>query len=135
LLVIPGLDEEGAPMQVKGIKWVGVCTADWDRAVAFYRDVLGLPVRDEGLLSVGTGRVRCAELALPDGDFVELFDENLAERGLFATPVVGFLVEDVAEARREMEARGACFIGPVYRRQLDVVLFPVARRARVSDHG
>jgi catechol 2,3-dioxygenase-like lactoylglutathione lyase family enzyme len=102
-------------MQVKGIKWLGVCTANWDRAVGFYRDVLGLPVRSEGLLSVGEGRVRCAELPLPDGDFVELFDDNLEERGLFATPVVGFLVDDVAEARSEMESKGVAFIGPVYR--------------------
>ena len=39
-------------MMVKGIMWVGVCTADWDRTVAFYRDVLGFSIRSEGLLSV-----------------------------------------------------------------------------------
>jgi catechol 2,3-dioxygenase-like lactoylglutathione lyase family enzyme len=102
-------------MRVKGIAWVGICTTDWDRTVVFYRDVLGLSLRSEGLLSVAPGEVRCAELALPDGDFVEIFDENLAERDLFAAPVVGFLVEDVAAARSEMAAKGVPFIGPVYR--------------------
>src|SRR5262249_30636917 len=103
------------PMKVKGIKWVGVCTTDWDRTVAFYRDVLGLSLRSEGLLSVAQEEVRCAELALPDGDFVELFDDRIAERDLFAAPIVGFLVEDVAAARGEMEEKGVPFIGPVYR--------------------
>ena len=102
-------------MRVKGIKWLGVCTADWDRTVAFYRDVLGLPIRSEGLLSVGQGDVRCAELALPNGDFVEIFDQRIAERDLFAAPVVGLLVEDVVTARSEMAGKGVPFIGPVYR--------------------
>jgi catechol 2,3-dioxygenase-like lactoylglutathione lyase family enzyme len=102
-------------MRVKGIAWVGVCTTDWDRTVAFYRDVLGFSMRREGLLSVAAGDVRCAELALPNGNFVEIFDENLAERDLFAAPVVGFLVEDVAAARSEMAEKGVSFIGPVYR--------------------
>jgi catechol 2,3-dioxygenase-like lactoylglutathione lyase family enzyme len=99
---------------VKGIKWVGTCAGDWDTAVAFYRDVLGLSVRSEGWLSGAQG-VRCAELALPNGDFLEVFGEKLSERDLFRSPVVGFLVEDVAAARREMEGKGVSFLGPVSR--------------------
>jgi hypothetical protein len=101
-------------MTVKGIKWVGTCTAEWDTTVAFYRDVLGLSLRSEGWLSGAEGGVRCAELALSNGDFVELFDEKLAERDLFQAPVVGFLVEDVAAAHSEMEGKGVLFLGPVY---------------------
>jgi catechol 2,3-dioxygenase-like lactoylglutathione lyase family enzyme len=102
-------------VKVKGIASVGVCTADWDRTVAFYRDVLGFSIRSEGLLSVAQSAVRCAELALSDGDFVEIFDEDLPERDLFAATVVGFLVEDVAAARSEMAGKGVPFIGLVYR--------------------
>jgi hypothetical protein len=102
-------------VKVKGIKWVGTCAGDWDTAVAFYRDVLGLSVRSEGWLSGAQSGVRCAELALPDGDFVEVFGENISERDLFGAPVVGFLVEAVAPARSEMEGKGVSFIGPVYR--------------------
>jgi catechol 2,3-dioxygenase-like lactoylglutathione lyase family enzyme len=102
-------------MMVKGIRWVGVCAADWDKTVAFYCDVLGIPIRSQGLLSVGPGNVRCAELALPNGDFIEIFDEKLPERDLFGAPVVGFLVEDVAAARSAMEGQGVPFLGPVYR--------------------
>jgi catechol 2,3-dioxygenase-like lactoylglutathione lyase family enzyme len=107
--------EPVAAAGVKGIKWVGTCAEDWDTAVAFYRDVLGLPVRSRGWLSVGQGGVRCAELGFPDGDFLEVFDANIGERDLFRAPVVGFLVEDVAAARGAMEGKGVSFIGPVYR--------------------
>lgn len=103
-------------MIVKGIKWVGICTADWNKTIAFYRDVLGFSLRGEGLLSGSEGTaVRCAELALVNGDFVEVFDEAIGERDLFKGPVIGFLVEDVTTARREMEGKGAAFVGPVYR--------------------
>jgi catechol 2,3-dioxygenase-like lactoylglutathione lyase family enzyme len=108
------LKDEALTMMVKGIHWVGLCTADWDTTIAFYRDVLGLSLRSEGHLS-GDESVRCAELAMPNGDFVEVFDEKIAERDLFRAPVVGFLVEEVAAARREMEGKGVVFLGPVYR--------------------
>jgi hypothetical protein len=100
---------------LKGIKWLGTCAADWDKAVAFYRDGLGLSVRSEGWLSGAPVSVRCAELALPNGDFLEVFGENISERELFKAPVIGFLVEDVAAARSELEGKGVPFIGPVYR--------------------
>ncbi len=36
-------------MRVKGIQWVGIVAADWNATVGFYRDVLGLSVRNEGV--------------------------------------------------------------------------------------
>jgi catechol 2,3-dioxygenase-like lactoylglutathione lyase family enzyme len=101
-------------MVVKGIHWVGICAADWDATIAFYRDVLGLSVRTEGVQS-GTpdDGVRFTELAAANGDFVEVFGRDLADRALFTSPMVGFLVEDVSSARREMERKGAIFLGPV----------------------
>jgi hypothetical protein len=50
--------------------------------------------------------VRCAELELSNGDFVEVFGETVSERDLFGAPVVGFQVEHVASARSEMEGKG-----------------------------
>jgi catechol 2,3-dioxygenase-like lactoylglutathione lyase family enzyme len=101
-------------MVVKGIHWVGVCAAAWDTTVAFYRDVLGLSLRSEGLQSdPSDSGVRFAELAAANGDFVEVFGEGLGDRELFKVPMVGFLVEDVRSARLEMEAKGAVFLGPV----------------------
>lgn len=103
-------------MRIRAIRWLGICTADWDRTVSFYRDALGFAVRSAGQ-HVGPSGVaaRCAELALPNGDFIEVFDDNLAERQLFTAPVIGFQVDDVAAARDEMERKGVAFIGPVYR--------------------
>lgn len=103
-------------MLVKGIHWVGVCAARWDATTAFYRDVLGLSVRGQGVQSspadVGA---RFMELAAANGDFVEVFGDGLADRDLFKSPMIGFLVDDVAAARDEMEAKGAVFLGPIGR--------------------
>ena len=52
---------------------------------------------------------------LPSGDVVELFDDNLPERLLFERPVLGFEVDNVVEAREEMEARGIAFLQPTSR--------------------
>ena len=55
------------------------------------------------------------EMATASGDFIEAFDQNLPERALFHGPVVGFLVDDVACARAELESKSVNFIGPVSR--------------------
>jgi predicted enzyme related to lactoylglutathione lyase len=102
-------------MEIKGIKWMGVCTQNWDQTLHFFTDMLGLQLCNQGNLSVVEDRrVRYAELAMPDGDFVEVFDQNLPESDLFSSPVLGFLVDDVASARSELEAKGVSFIGPIY---------------------
>jgi catechol 2,3-dioxygenase-like lactoylglutathione lyase family enzyme len=103
-------------MVVKGIHWVGICAADWDESSSFYRDVLGLSVRSEGVQSgPNDAGVRFVELAAQNGDFVEVFGRDLGDRDLFKAPMVGFLVDDVAAARAEMEAKGVVFVGPVGR--------------------
>ena len=103
-------------MLVKGIHWVGVCASDFDATTAFYRDVLGLSVRGQGVQSspadAGTPFM---ELAAANGDFVEVFGDGLAARDLFRAPMAGFLVEDVGKAREEMERKGAVFVGPIGR--------------------
>lgn len=46
---------------------------------------------------------------------MEVFGPSFRDREQFATgPVVGFLVDDVAGAREEMEARGVGLVGPVH---------------------
>ena len=103
-------------MRVKGIHWLGVWASDWNATTAFYRDVLGLAVRGEGVQSSpADAGARFMELATANGDFVEVFGDGLADRELFTSPMVGFLVEDVASARKEMEGKGAVFIGPIGR--------------------
>lgn len=103
-------------MVVKGIHWLGICAADWDATVGFYRDVLGLYVRNEGVQSdPSDAGVRFMELSAENGDFVEIFGRDLRDRDLFKEPMIGFLVEDVGAARIEMEGKGVEFLGPVGR--------------------
>jgi catechol 2,3-dioxygenase-like lactoylglutathione lyase family enzyme len=66
-----------------GLHHVGVTVADLDRSLRFYRDLLGVPVRERteesgGDLAVITGmpdaHVRIADLELGDGRVIELLE-------------------------------------------------------------
>jgi catechol 2,3-dioxygenase-like lactoylglutathione lyase family enzyme len=94
----------------KGLVWLGVRTKKFDELVDFYQNKMGLPVVHE---APGF----CA-LDLPNGDRIEVFAEDYTADGNdyqhFASgPVVGFLVDDIDEAKKEMEAEGIEFMGPV----------------------
>jgi catechol 2,3-dioxygenase-like lactoylglutathione lyase family enzyme len=86
---------------------MGVPTQNFAETVAFFCDVLSLEAerRDAAF----------AVLRLPSGEAVEVFGPEIAGARQFATgPVVGFEVEDVREARGEMEAKGVEFLGLVH---------------------
>ena len=87
-------------MRVKAISWVGLPVDDYAEARRFL-DVLGLaPWLDEPDFAVTD---------LPSGDRFELFGPA-AVRPHMTVPIVGFLVDDVDEARAELEARGVEFV-------------------------
>lgn len=90
-------------MQIKGLVWLGTRTDDFDKTVAFFRDMLGLtPFHESDDVAV---------LKMPGGEWVEVFGPADTEHAHFNTGPVGeFLVDDVAEARRELEGRGVTFI-------------------------
>ena len=79
------------------IKFVG----DMDRAVAFHRDTLGLPLRfsSQGWSEFGTGETK---LAL----------HPASERNPPGTVELGFTVADLQNFYREMTARGVHFTLP-----------------------
>lgn len=91
----------------KGIVWVGTRTDRFDQCCEFYEQKLGLPpIHQE------TG-FRAYDL--PNGDRIELFSEDYVGQEHFTTgPVVGFLVDDIDGARRDLEQLGIEFIGPVH---------------------
>ncbi len=92
-------------MKVKGIVWLGTRTSNFDAMLNLYRDVMGLPVtHDEPGFVV---------MELPNGDLVEIFGDDSAYNPFFTHPVAGFLVDDIAAARAEMESQGIEFIGPI----------------------
>lgn len=91
-------------MRITGLGWLGTRTARAEQLASFYRDVLGLaPVHAEP----GFWAFR-----LPDGRHVEVFAEEHPEKAHFSTgPVVGFAVEDLESAVKELEEAGVELIG------------------------
>jgi catechol 2,3-dioxygenase-like lactoylglutathione lyase family enzyme len=91
-------------VRVEQVDFLSVPTRDVARAVAFYRDVLGLPPSE-----VSEGEVETPNVTLsfwnPERDGEE-----------FAPNVAGFAlrVADVEAARRELESRGVEFIGETF---------------------
>ena len=88
-------------MQVKRLAWLGTRTEKFDETTAFFRDVLGVPMVYE--------EPGFAMLQLPgaDRDFVEVFAPDNPNAALYSTgPVVGLLVDDIEQARVELDAAG-----------------------------
>lgn len=94
-------------VMVKGLVWVGSRTELYEQMRNFYRDTLRLPLElEEGEFAV---------FRLPDGSKAEVFGSSDTEHTHFTTgPVAGFLVENVHDARANLEAKGIEFIGPVH---------------------
>jgi catechol 2,3-dioxygenase-like lactoylglutathione lyase family enzyme len=88
-------------MKVEQVDFVSMPTRDSDRAVAWYRDVLGLPVSE-----VTEGEIETPNVTLsfwnPEADG-EPFQANTAG--------IALRVEDVAAALEEVRAHGAEVIG------------------------
>ncbi len=93
-------------MRVLGYTWVGVRAADLNSAARFFADVLGLRVINEG-----KGLV---QFELPSGQLFEVFGSESRYYQLHTCPVVGFQVENVREAKKELERQGTEFITDVF---------------------
>ena len=95
-------------MRVQRLAWLGTRTAAFDETTAFFRDVLELEhVHEEPGFAM---------LRLPnaDHDYVEVFGVGDPDFAFYTTgPVVGLLVDDIVEARAELEARGTELIGEI----------------------
>ena len=91
-------------MQVEQVDFVSVPTRDISRAIAWYRDVLGLPVSEHAEGEVETPNVTLS-FWNPERDGEE-FVPNVAGLAL--------RVPDVEEARRELESKGVEFTGEIY---------------------
>ena len=93
-------------MNVRGVVWAGVKTERYAETLAFFRDVLGLPLAEVG--------PDFAWSKLPDTSQFEVFGPADADHDHFTTgPVPEFLVDDLREAAAELEAAGAELLGPV----------------------
>ena len=93
-------------MRALGYTWAGVRTADLNSAARFFADVLGLQRIHEG-----KGLV---QFELPSGQLFEVFGFDNRYYQLHACPVVGFQVENVRTAKKELETRGTDFVTDVF---------------------
>ncbi len=91
-------------MRVEQVDFISVPTRDIGRALAWYRDVLGLPESE-----VSEGEVETPNVTL---SFWEPEREDLP----FVANTAGFAlrVADVAQARAELEAQGVEFIAETW---------------------
>ena len=86
-------------MKVEGLGWLGIRTERFGETARFFREVMDLEeTRTERDVIGG---------AFPDGAKMEIWRPGDEFRSFFGTgPVVGLRVDDVEEARAEMEAAG-----------------------------
>jgi predicted enzyme related to lactoylglutathione lyase len=95
-------------MQVKAISWMGVKTEKFDELTRFFREVLNLPVTSEERDFV--------VFQLPNKDQVEVFGSSGPNQHFVPdSPVCGFLVDDIEQARNELIQAGIELIGPLRR--------------------
>lgn len=95
-------------MHVKGLAWMGVKTAKFDELAHFFREVLGLSARHE--------EQDFAVFQLPNQDLVEIFGPGGPNTDFEPdSPVCGFLVEDIDQARQELLQAGVELLGPLQR--------------------
>ena len=89
---------------VTGLGWMGIRTVRFEETVAFYRDLLQLPV----LLTAETA----VHFQLGDGTELHVYRADDPDHQFFGDgPVVGLAVSDATTARAQMERAGIDFIG------------------------
>ena len=95
-------------MRVTRIGWAGTRTSEYSAMVAFLQTVLGLTTSQEAS--------DFAAFQLPEGGTFEVFGPADQDHEHFSTGpvvgfVVGFVVEDLTAAVRELEAAGVELLG------------------------
>lgn len=92
-------------MRVYGVVWAGAKTDRFDEMVAFFRDVIGIP------LEVPTRDFAIARM--PNTSLLEFFGPTDEDHDHFSTgPVAEFLVDDVEAGANELRAAGVEVWGP-----------------------
>jgi catechol 2,3-dioxygenase-like lactoylglutathione lyase family enzyme len=94
-------------VRVLSVAWVGTRTADYPATLAFFRDVLGLPV--------SSSEPDFAVLDVPGGATVEIFGPGSPFNRHLTHPVAGFRVASLDEALGALEAAGTEIVLPVQR--------------------
>jgi catechol 2,3-dioxygenase-like lactoylglutathione lyase family enzyme len=98
----------------EGIRWIVTCTTNFDETVAFFCNVMGLAVTEEGVPVTDTQFTRYAQITMPNGVVLEILEPGETVRQLYKAPIVSITVDDVAQARRELEGRKIGFLTPIF---------------------
>ena len=94
-------------MKAKRLAWLGTRTPEFEATTRFFGGPLGLHAEHT--------EPDFAVFRLPNGGKVEVVGPGDRDHEHFTTgPVAGFLVDDVEEARAELESAGISFIGPAH---------------------
>jgi len=93
-------------MRVLGYSWAGVRSTNLKSTVSFFRDTLGLSLIEQ--------HESWAQFEMPSGQLFEVFGSKSSYYQLHACPVLGFQVEDVRAARKELESAGVEFVTGVF---------------------
>jgi predicted enzyme related to lactoylglutathione lyase len=92
-------------LTITGVDFIAVPATDFDASVAFYKDTLGLqPVKRWGAMPGAEFQAGNLTIAVMEPT---AFGQTFAPHGL----PIALQVDDVAEARAELEARGVAFLG------------------------
>ncbi len=93
-------------MRVIGFSWLGIGVDEFEPALAFFRDVMGIRVAVEDARGI-------AMLQVADRQVLEIFGPGTAGRSRTSPPVMAFEVDNVGTARAELEAAGVELIGDI----------------------
>jgi len=112
------IDHSGAHHRMnstEGVNWVISWTPNFEQTVTFFRDVLGLPITAEGVPVTATQFARYAPFTLLIGGVLESVEPTADVRQRYTAPIVSFTVDDVAQARQQLEERQVIFVAPIVR--------------------
>ena len=91
-------------VKVIGVVWAGTRTAAFSETLAFFRDVLGVPLEEAG--------PDFAWSRMPDSSQFEIFGPSDTDHADFTTgPVPEFLVDDLPSALEELRAADVEILG------------------------
>jgi catechol 2,3-dioxygenase-like lactoylglutathione lyase family enzyme len=94
-------------VEFRGISWAGVPVDDFDAAVSFFRDRLGVSV------SYLNDDHQTAHFRMANGDLVELFGPDNPREEHRRHMAIALEVEDIERARSELESRGVEFVSEI----------------------
>ena len=102
----PSRSPAGNQGNILGIGWASISVQDFTKAMQFFSQVMEMPITeaDHG--------ERAAHCRLSSGHLFEVMNSRNEKSKLIQHSTFGFEVENIVEARREMESKGIEFVGP-----------------------